>query len=606
MASNHLQGASTGDDRGTMGDYAYQGPDPTQQYAPYPVQLGSGGGMQTGLPPVTQEFARYMPKAPSSYTGTLSDDSDSLRRRAKAHVASACVNCKKAHLACDAQRPCPRCVSIGKADQCFDVAHKRRGRPRRKDLTLSPTSTSASTDISAASSASRPYPSSASSLHSATRMSPVAKFSASPTTSNWGSGSLGGHAQDRSAGLEMSASWGAGYASSGYTAASTMLTSYPATSCAGSIAASTEAESCRRSASDSGWSPNSRPTLHNAPPPIPIQQLHEAPRQSQTDRNLPEWYPSNRHGAMPDPYQPPAPPGQLKLGLGSNMSAWMVARDLPPLKATALVGVWTTDLRLKILRAGCMLQDGTISSYLDPALVRKRPQEITPPQYAHLFDRLEQEVLDEVRQLGFQATSTGEEQTPYETTLCERLDSYGDDGFELLTRPLPGAYYRLFEAPLYDPFGRAVPCTISAIIGARSALCGPYIAWAIRFEDATGEISADATNQNNAYKAELRAREEAEIRARQKLAVAQSQLQSPRRSAADDGQIQNGGINNDKSPNRPQGVGHQDQQVTMPAIQEDAVMRGNANTARGTKLPSLLSLGLEMGRSNESDPERPY
>lgn len=35
-------------------------------------------------------------------------------RRTKAHVASACVNCKKAHLSCDVQRPCGRCVSSGK------------------------------------------------------------------------------------------------------------------------------------------------------------------------------------------------------------------------------------------------------------------------------------------------------------------------------------------------------------------------------------------------------------------------------------------------------------------------------------------------------------
>lgn len=35
-------------------------------------------------------------------------------RKAKAHVASACMNCKRAHLSCDAQRPCTRCVTSGK------------------------------------------------------------------------------------------------------------------------------------------------------------------------------------------------------------------------------------------------------------------------------------------------------------------------------------------------------------------------------------------------------------------------------------------------------------------------------------------------------------
>ena len=35
-------------------------------------------------------------------------------RRSKTHVASACINCKRAHLSCDIQRPCARCVSSGK------------------------------------------------------------------------------------------------------------------------------------------------------------------------------------------------------------------------------------------------------------------------------------------------------------------------------------------------------------------------------------------------------------------------------------------------------------------------------------------------------------
>jgi len=73
-------------------------------------------------------------------------------RRTKAHVASACVNCKKKHLGCDPARPCRRCVLAGKAvsspfvlhsvkvyieaDQtkssCVDVTHKKRGRPPLK------------------------------------------------------------------------------------------------------------------------------------------------------------------------------------------------------------------------------------------------------------------------------------------------------------------------------------------------------------------------------------------------------------------------------------------------------------------------------------------
>ncbi|KAJ3031339.1 hypothetical protein HDV00_008376 [Rhizophlyctis rosea] len=45
------------------------------------------------------------------------------------HVNRACTHCKKAHLACDAARPCKRCAHSGRAD-CVDVEHKRRGRPR--------------------------------------------------------------------------------------------------------------------------------------------------------------------------------------------------------------------------------------------------------------------------------------------------------------------------------------------------------------------------------------------------------------------------------------------------------------------------------------------
>ncbi|KAI9314510.1 hypothetical protein BX666DRAFT_1967440 [Dichotomocladium elegans] len=40
------------------------------------------------------------------------------------------VNCKKAHLACDVSRPCKRCIGLGKADTCYDIKHKKRGRPR--------------------------------------------------------------------------------------------------------------------------------------------------------------------------------------------------------------------------------------------------------------------------------------------------------------------------------------------------------------------------------------------------------------------------------------------------------------------------------------------
>lgn len=45
-------------------------------------------------------------------------------------VNRACVHCKRAHLACETQRPCKRCLHLGKASTCVDVEHKKRGRPK--------------------------------------------------------------------------------------------------------------------------------------------------------------------------------------------------------------------------------------------------------------------------------------------------------------------------------------------------------------------------------------------------------------------------------------------------------------------------------------------
>lgn len=49
-------------------------------------------------------------------------------KKAKAHVASACMNCKRAHLSCDIQRPCTRCITSGKqvsSDRCTSQARGR-------------------------------------------------------------------------------------------------------------------------------------------------------------------------------------------------------------------------------------------------------------------------------------------------------------------------------------------------------------------------------------------------------------------------------------------------------------------------------------------------
>lgn len=73
--------------------YAFQGisQPPELSYPPVSLPPSSSPGIATRSPP----------QRPT--------------RRTKAHVASACVNCKKKHLGCDSARPCRRCVLSGKA-----------------------------------------------------------------------------------------------------------------------------------------------------------------------------------------------------------------------------------------------------------------------------------------------------------------------------------------------------------------------------------------------------------------------------------------------------------------------------------------------------------
>ncbi|OQE44850.1 hypothetical protein PENCOP_c002G07694 [Penicillium coprophilum] len=87
-----------------------------------PVYAGSP---RPGAPPCP-------PQAPDPTQPTGRSLAQKSTRRTKAHVASACVNCKKKHLGCDPARPCRRCVLAGKASTCVDVTHKKRGRPPLK------------------------------------------------------------------------------------------------------------------------------------------------------------------------------------------------------------------------------------------------------------------------------------------------------------------------------------------------------------------------------------------------------------------------------------------------------------------------------------------
>lgn len=90
------------------------GPPSTGSF-PEPFAPGPGVSM---APMLGEPFRAQLPSV--AYAGPVSAPTPSVpriprtSRRAKAHVAKACQNCKKAHLSCDEARPCSRCVASGK------------------------------------------------------------------------------------------------------------------------------------------------------------------------------------------------------------------------------------------------------------------------------------------------------------------------------------------------------------------------------------------------------------------------------------------------------------------------------------------------------------
>jgi len=85
--------------------YAAAGPAVPPFVAPFPPAQLHGYGSGSSRP--AQRSATFQPPP-----GT--GEGERATRKTKAHVASACVNCKKKHLRCDSSRPCRRCVQSGK------------------------------------------------------------------------------------------------------------------------------------------------------------------------------------------------------------------------------------------------------------------------------------------------------------------------------------------------------------------------------------------------------------------------------------------------------------------------------------------------------------
>lgn len=80
------------------------------QPASYFPSYGSGPSYAYGSSVPGSSMTTALQDSQSGYTQV----SPRATRKVKAHVASACVNCKKKHLRCDSARPCQRCVQSGK------------------------------------------------------------------------------------------------------------------------------------------------------------------------------------------------------------------------------------------------------------------------------------------------------------------------------------------------------------------------------------------------------------------------------------------------------------------------------------------------------------
>jgi len=88
-------------------------------FAPSYPPLLSFSSPSTSLPsiPVAGSEQRRFGPSPISPRAT---------RKTKAHVASACINCKNKHLRCDDARPCRRCVQSGKEVRAVPVLFTTR------------------------------------------------------------------------------------------------------------------------------------------------------------------------------------------------------------------------------------------------------------------------------------------------------------------------------------------------------------------------------------------------------------------------------------------------------------------------------------------------
>ena len=98
------------------GDVLLQAAPYSTSYPPQPPQGSYGAGSSSMGAITASPFETRFPAGPVSPRTT---------RKTKAHVASACVNCKKKHLRCDNARPCHRCTQSGKEVRKFVLSTTR-------------------------------------------------------------------------------------------------------------------------------------------------------------------------------------------------------------------------------------------------------------------------------------------------------------------------------------------------------------------------------------------------------------------------------------------------------------------------------------------------
>ena len=106
---------------------SYHAPGPVSRSSRAPLYVSNGT-----TSPKLRSSDGYSSAQEAPVNMLLPLGSPGTARRAKAHVPSACVNCKRKHLACETRRPCNRCLQAGKEVRkhelnCFERLLTRKG-----------------------------------------------------------------------------------------------------------------------------------------------------------------------------------------------------------------------------------------------------------------------------------------------------------------------------------------------------------------------------------------------------------------------------------------------------------------------------------------------